>query len=274
MMLRNLSYLSLVSLVACTGSSDPLAEDKQVGGWANASSAVGVFSIGYEPLAYTDGKHQFEDPACPVTNDDGTTVTIRGGCTDIKGTMWSGTATVVRDGTARRITLESYGNDAFLGMQRTSGSFDVIATDGGAHMFDVDVHRPDGIETTIRYTGTVTGGYDSRTVWNGGGRITREGITINSGTVDAVTVDQVRDNAVCGSQAASGTTTMTSDEHEVVIAYDGATDCDADAKAHWMRDGKDMGMIDGISCSAGGGRAGFGAIVLALACVLRRRKRG
>jgi len=76
---------------------------------------------------------------------------------------------------------------------------------------------------------------------------------------------------VCAGQGASGTTKLTSNGHEVVIAYDGATDCDADAAAHWSRDGEDMGVIKGISCSTGGG-AGFGLIGVALAFVLRRRR--
>jgi MYXO-CTERM domain-containing protein len=229
-----------------------------------------VFAIGYEPLGFADGAHQFADPACPITSDDGTTATIRGGCTDSKGTTWAGTATVVRDGNARHITFDSYGNDAFGGMERTSGNFDVIEADP-VRTFDVDVHRVGGIETTISYSGTVTGAYQGRTVWNGSGHISRDGITINSGSIDAVTVDEVRDDAVCAGQGASGTTTMTSDAHEVVIAYDGATDCDPDAAAHWTRDGKEMGTITGISCSTGGG-SGFGAIVFALALVLRRRR--
>jgi MYXO-CTERM domain-containing protein len=268
MTLRNLLLLCPVSLVGCTGG-DPLSRDKDVAGWANASSALGVFAIGYEPLGFADGAYQFEDPACPVTSDDGTTVTIRGDCTDNKGTTWSGTATLVRDGTARGITFDGYGNDAILGMQRTSGRFDVSEADG-AHAFDVDVQSTGGIKTAISYTGTVTGGYQGRTVWNGSGSISRDGITINSGSVDAVTADEVRDDAVCAGQGASGTTKLTSNEHEVVIAYDGATDCDPDAAAHWTRDGQDMGTIKGISCSTANG-TGFGAIAFALAFVLRRR---
>jgi uncharacterized protein (TIGR03382 family) len=262
--------LWLVVLVGC-GGGDPLSEDEHVAGWANASSALGVFSVGYEPIGFADGKAPFEDPACPVTTDDGTTVTIQGGCMSNKGVTWAGTATLVRDGGARHVTFDHYGNDGFVGMVKMSGRFDVTPIDGGAHMFDVDVQRSGGIETTIRYTGTVSGSYDGRTVWNGAGRITREGITINSGAIDAVTVNEVWDNAVCGGQGASGTTKLTSDAHEVVITYDGATDCDPDEAARWTRDGEDMGMIKGITCNAGGS-SGLGMIAFALVLVLRRRR--
>ena len=270
MTLRNLSLLCLVSLVGCT-DGDPLSESEDVAGWANTSSALGVFAIGYEPLGFADGAHQFNDPACPITSDDGTTVTIRGGCTDSKGTRWTGTATLVRDGSARHITFDGYGNDALVGMERTSGRFDVTEIDSSTHRFDVDVQRSSGIETAIRYSGAVKGAYQGRTVWNGSGRISRDGVTINSGSIDAVTVDEVRDDAVCAGQGASGTTKLTSDAHDVVIAYDGATDCDPDAAAHWTRDGEDMGVIKGISCSTGSG-SGFAAIGFAVVLLLRRRR--
>ena len=272
MTLRKIPLLYLVSLVVGCTNGDPLSEDKHVAGWANASSALGVFSLGYEPLGFADGVQHFDDPACPVTSDDGTTVTIHGGCTDSKGTKWAGTAKLVRDGSARHITFDGYGNDAFLGMATTSGRFDVTETAANVHAFDVDITRSGGIEETIRYTGSVTGDYQGRTVWNGSGHIERDGITINSGSVDAVTVDEVRDDAVCAGQGESGTTKMTSDAHEITIAYDGATDCDADAAARWTRDGEDMGTIKGISCSTGNG-AGFALIGAALALVLRRRRR-
>jgi MYXO-CTERM domain-containing protein len=271
MTLHNALLLYASLLGACIDHPDPLTEDEHVAGWANSASALGVFSIGYEPLGFADGQHQFQDAACPVTADDGTTVTIRGGCADSKGVTWAGTATLVRDGSVRRITFDGYGNDALLGMVRTVGRFDVRAGDNGVHTFDVDVSRTGGIETRIRYTGSVSGSYKGRTVWNGSGRITREGITIHSGTIDAVTVDAVRDDAICAGQGASGTTTMTSEAHEVVITYDGASDCDPDEAARYARDGEDRGTITGITCASGGGY-GWGMIFVALALTLRRRK--
>ena len=271
MRLDNVLWLCAALLAGCMGGGDPLSEDEHVAGWANTASALGVFAVGYEPIGFADGQDQFDDPACPVTTDDGTTVTVRGGCTDNTGVKWVGLATLVRDGTARHVTFDGYGNDAFLGMVRTSGRFDVTDAGGDVHQFDVDVHRSGGIETTIRYTGSVAGSYQGRTVWNGAGRITRDGITINSGTIDAATVDEVRDDAVCAGQGASGSTTLTSEAHEVVITYDGATACDPDNAAQWARDGEDRGTIKGITCAAGGG-AGSGMIVIALALVLRRRR--
>ena len=248
-----------------------MSEDEHVAGWANTASALGVFAHGYEPIGFADGKAPFEDPACPITSDDGTTVTLRGGCTNRKGVEWAGTATLVRAGGARHVTFERYGNDAFGGLVLTTGRFDVMPIDGGAHMFDVDIRRTGGIHTTIRYTGTISGGYEGRTVWNGAGRITRDGITINSGTIDALTVDQAWDNAVCSGQGLSGTTKLTSDTHDVVITYDGATDCDTDEAARWTRDGEDMGTIKGITCAAGA-PSGIGMILFALVWVLRRRR--
>src|SRR5215510_10449339 len=89
---RNSLSLCLVVLVACT-NGDPPSENEHVAGWANASSALGVFSVGHEPIGFADGQAPVADPACPVTTDNGTTVTIQGGCMNSKGVTWAGTAT-------------------------------------------------------------------------------------------------------------------------------------------------------------------------------------
>ena len=61
----------VLALVGC--QHDPLSDPAQIAAWANAASALGVFTHGYEPLAFADGQLSFADPECPVTSDDGTT---------------------------------------------------------------------------------------------------------------------------------------------------------------------------------------------------------
>jgi uncharacterized protein (TIGR03382 family) len=269
--MRTLSILIVLAVAGC--HDDPLSKAGNIAGWANASSALGVFTTGYEPLAFAAGQAPYADPACPATTDDGTTVTITGGCVDIAGVEWFGVATVVRGAGGRLdLTLDGHGNDAFGGPARATGTFLVEELAADHHAFDVDLVQRGGITTTVRYTGDVVGGLTGPTTWNGSGTISREGDFFDSGTVEAVTVDQLRDGALCPGEGVSGRTTMTSDEHTVVIEYDGATACDDADAARWSRDGEDQGTIDGVTCSAGG-RGGPGAAALvALAVVLARRR--
>jgi uncharacterized protein (TIGR03382 family) len=261
----------IVVLAGC--HADPLSPDENIAGWANTASALGVFTTGYEPLAFAVGDAQFADPSCPATADDGTTVTITGGCVDTGGVAWSGSATVVRGaGGALTLTLDAYGNDAFLGPERTTGTFAVVELAADHHAFEVDLVRSGGLTTTIAYSGTVRGDASGPTIWNGAGTISRRGDYFDGGTVEAATVDQLRDDAICPGEGISGRTTMTSAEHAVVIEYDGATDCDAADSARWSRDGVDQGTIEGITCSAGD-PGGLGALAVVLVALGRRRRR-
>ena len=261
--------------LGCGG--DPLAEDKHIVGWATSASALGVFAIGYEPLAFTDGGYQFPDPACPTHTDDGTTVVISGGCSASNDLTWTGSATVVRGAqNARTITFSDFGNDAFGGETRTDGTITVTEMSADMHAFVVDVDRSGGLSSSIMYSGTVRGGFQGATTWNGSGTVSRSGQTINSGEVEAATVNQVRDSAICSGEPLSGTTTLNSDGHTVVITYDGATDCTDKHTARWSRDGQDMGALEGVTCAAGrSGGTGLLLVLLAVAfcCVSRRKSR-
>jgi hypothetical protein len=170
------------------------------------------------------------------------------------------------------VTFDGYGNDAFVGPERTTGTFNVQQQATDRHSFEAHVTRRGGVTTEIDYVGSVTGGYTGPTTWNGSGSITRNGDFFDGGTVEAETVDQLRDNAICNGEGISGRTTMTSAEHVVVIEYDGATACDDRDAARWSRDGEDRGTIDGITCSAGGA-GGYGALVVVVALLTRRGAR-
>lgn len=243
------AWLAILAGSGCGG--DPLERNKDIAGWANASSAFGVFVIGYEPLGFADGQVVFEDAACPATSDDGTTATITGNCVDSKNVEWKGSASVVRAPSgARNITLTDFAKIPDPNFaQTTTGTIEITQLAVDRHRFTVDVTQDGGIDTAIIYTGTVVGGYQGPTVWNGSGTIDREGIVINSGQVEAVTVDELRDDTICAGQSVSGTTTLESADHTVVIMYDGQTDCDDRQSARWSRDGKDQGLVEGVSCA-------------------------
>ncbi len=259
--------------LAC-GGGDPLEEGDDVAGWANSASAFGVYTLAHEPLGVANDAFQFNDAACPATSDDGTTVVITGGCEDSEGRAWDGEVSVVRRDQGWSLTFDHFGDDRFGGMARVTGSFEVDRQAADLHSFEADLDRDGGIESNIAYSGTVTGGYQGPTVWNGSGSVSRDGVTINSGSVDAETVDQVRDNDVCAGEGVSGTTTMTSAEHTVVVSYDGDTDCDDQDSARWSLDGEDQGLVTGVTCSAGGGAGGpAAALLLLLAAVYLGRRR-
>jgi hypothetical protein len=267
---------SLVPLLAACGADKEFepappfnhVEDVQV--WANSASAVGVYVHAYKPIGAADGQPMFPDPLCPATSDDGTTLTITGGCTDAEENEWTGTATVVRDGDDRTLTLDGFGGD--------DGSVTLRRLDATTHEFEAEFVS--GGVTTISYTGTVEGGYTGPTRWNGSGTVSRDGVLPPNGSVEATTADQLVDNVVCAGQAVSGSTTLHARGDTAVVTYDGATDCDADQNARLSVNGKDRGLISGISCSLAApgakGAAGLpaGALVLAAFFVrLRRRQR-
>ncbi len=267
---------ALVALTASACNGSAFDDPDHAGTWANAASAVGVFAECYVPLAFADGRAPFSDPSCPVTHDDGTTVTIEGGCTASDGFDYHGTVTVVRSGPdARTVTFDDYGTSGSLGDSRLTGTCAVHAAPGGAHAFEVDLVDEGGETTTYQYAGTVAGTYDTPTVWNGTGTVERRGLAAPRGVVEAETVDERLDDAVCSGQATSGQTTLRSGGHVAVITYDGATDCDEAKAARLSVDGEDRGLVEGITCAV---RPGAGspwplAVMVALGAVLVRRRR-
>lgn len=240
-------------------------EDIQV--WATSASAVAVYSNVYEIFGVADGHLTFPDSSCPMTSDDGTTLTVSGGCTDGSDREWSGEATVTRDGDESSVVLDDFnGNDGSVSRRFTAPSF-----------YEFEAELVIGGVTTISYSGSVEGDYVGASTWNGSGRVEREGYLPPNGEVEATTADQVVNDDLCSGQPVSGSTTLQAQGDTAVITYDGATDCDADANARLSVNGKDRGLVAGINCSAGrpgtrGSRAPFVIFALGL-CVLRLRSR-
>ena len=92
MTLRTWTIATAALVTLASGcSTDPLDEAQWSGTWATTGSAVAIYSHVYDPIGRTDGHVTFPDAACPTVSDDGTTLTITGGCTDSTGTEWRGT---------------------------------------------------------------------------------------------------------------------------------------------------------------------------------------
>lgn len=244
----------------------PFRNEEDVQVWATNASAVAVYSNAYEPIAVADGQATFSDPECPVTSDDGTTLTISGGCTDAGGKEWTGEATVTREGDDRTLEFDDFDGKV--------GTVTLRLTAPSAHEFDVDLVI--GSVTTITYSGTIEGDYDGPTLWNGSGRVEREGYFSPTGVVEATTADQVVDDAVCSGQPVSGSTTLHAHGDTAVVTYDGATDCDPDQNARLSVNGKDRGLVSGISCAMRSGTrrsSSFPFGLFALTILLARSRR-
>jgi hypothetical protein len=241
------------------------AEDVSV--WATAASAVGVYQHVYQPIAIADGEQSFSDPECPVVEDDGTTWTATGGCTTSEDEEVEGSVTIVRDGASRSLTFD--------GFEGKHGTFELREVEAGRYEFDADFDV--GGFTFIEYMGSVQGGYDERTLWNGSGTIKRDGFIPPNGEVEASTIDEVVDNDVCAGQPVSGRTILKSGEDTAEITYDGEADCDDEKQALLTVNDEDRGYVSDITCSVGapggGSRGALGTLLLALAAPLARRAR-
>jgi hypothetical protein len=272
---HRLSIVLLLSLAACR-DGDPSIEAEHAAVWANAGSALGVYTNLHVPVAFTLGEHEFADPTCPVTGDNGVTATITGGCTDSEGKRFEGSMRITRVDGPRDLDLSytDYGSGEG-DIVRTSGTASVRQTGTDLYAYEANLVVDGGATVDITYSGTVSGDYGQATLWNGTGTITRTGFP-PEGTAAVETVDQLVDDSVCSGQSVSGETTIEVDGHTIVITYDGESDCDEANAARWSLDGKDQGLVEGITCAVtpGGGRAGAGLFVLALlACARARRSR-
>jgi hypothetical protein len=283
------SALALCALSGCGSDHDPFAAPppaaagessletpENVRTWANSVSALGLYLYLYRPIAVADGEQTFDDPSCPVTEDDGTTLSLSGGCTDTSGQAWLGTASVTRSANGdRSLKLDDFGTQAKGKQPSTAeGEGHVRRIDDDNHDFSLDLVNEGDVRTTIAYEGHVTGGYDTRTVWSGSGTVTREGSLPPVGTVDVTTTGEVVDEAVCRSEPSSGNTTIHSGDETVVVTY-----CNQDQAASYSYNGVPKGEITGITCAVLPGRSPSGApswVLLALASALglRRRRHG
>jgi MYXO-CTERM domain-containing protein len=272
---RRLAPISLVLvLAACSNRVDP----EDVPTWANAGSALGVYTHLHTPVGFALGEASFGDPACPVTDDDGTTVRITGGCTDSEGKHFEGEIVITRVDGPRDLdlTFSDYGSgedeDA---LARTTGTASVRQLDGSAYSYDVELVNDGLAKLDIDYSGTIVGDFGQPTVFNGSGRLIRSGFGPN-GTAEVSTVDQLVDDDVCSGQSVSGETTIEVDGHVIVVTYDGETDCDEDHAARWSLDGKDQGLVEGITCAVdSSGRASdllWALMLLGLGAARSRRR--
>ena len=276
-MRRITAGIALVVLSSCTGPGDPFADAEETARWANAASAVGAWTRVHDPVAIALGEHSYADPECPVVEDDGTTMTVTGDCTDSEGEIWTGELIVTRrGGRDLDLSFEDFGHgDDEMFIATTDGEASVREVGTDRYEYELDLVTDSGVVTITEYSGSVEGDFGAPTTWNGSGKIRREGILPPTGTIRAATEDQRLDDSICGNQAVSGTTTLMDNGHTAVIEYDGKDDCDEEQAAKWSVDGTDRGKIEGISCAVTGDTRTGPALCSLLLVVfgLRRRRR-
>lgn len=255
-------------------------------------SAPQIFATGL--TGFAAGGVAGDVAACPKTTESETQTILEGGCTDEGGQTWHGKAISNANG----ITYDGFGftGEDPCGEGETApteltldGHATLSSTTGEVVSFSVELEltvvevdeetcAPTGASGAFDYDGTVvspSGNIDTEepSTWNGSGQVALDGF----GRVDVATVDEVVDDAICESEAISGETTVRSDSGgEVVIAYDGATDCDPESTVTWSLDGASQGEISGVSCSAGGKPASgqtLGLLGLIAGLALARRRR-
>jgi hypothetical protein len=228
-----------------------LAIPEQARIWANSASALAVYLHVYQPFAAADGHEPFSDSTCPEPSDDGTTLTLTGDCTDADGTEWVGSATVVRSQSGdRSLTLDDFGTVSDGAPDIRRGSAELRRNADDDHDFTLDISHQAGVSVIVSYSGNVVGDYGTRSVWNGSGSVTREGLAAPAGTIEATTADEVIDDEVCSGQPASGTTVLVDERGETaVITYDGSSDCDEDATASYSFDGQPGAPLSGVVCA-------------------------
>lgn len=248
----------------------------------SSASAPGVFISAALPLLTISADQlSGEEVTCPEIVVEGAVTTYTGGCTAEDGVEWFGVA--VSD-EATGVTYEDFGytraSEDCSGVMETlsfSGGIAVVESEGMTE-FDIDVviaieGAEDDCSTqsevqAIAYEGSqaVSG---EVTTWNGSGQYG----SLLHGVVEAATVDEVLHDAGCATEAESGTTTLSSGANEVVITYDGATDCAENSTVTWTLNGEEQGELEGVACSSRGGPMGGALLVLAgLVGALRRRR--
>lgn len=248
------------------------SESDEVHTWVTAASAPAVYWQVHEPIEVGLGQGTAGDGMCPAVSDDGTTITLEGECSTSDGGRRFGRAVITRGASEGdlSIALTGYGGSTDLGDVRMTGTATVERMSADEHAFEVMIAVDALTDTTYDYAGTVRGGFEGPTTWNGTGTLVRDGFA-PTGQITASTVDEVLDGSMCNGQPLSGRTTIQRGTRTDVITYDGASDCDEARSARWTADGVDRGLLADIACAASPGRRAPPSILFVMAAPLAVR---
>ena len=256
------------------------------------ASAANLFLIGSSLLFILET----DDDTCPTIVEDvvNNVTTVTGGCTDTSGRTYAGTATFELDKYAGtqpvglRVDYDAFVVETEEPCDAGGTLVDSLTLDGtwvedlSTGGFDLDLVMDGFVLDTEACTATAQsllavygGNSNQRQVPNGPWSFAGSGRVGSSlfGQVEAETVDEIVDSSVCSSEAASGTTTLTSGGNTAVITYDGATDCDPESTVTWSLNGTDQGELEGVACATGSTAPLGGLLLLTGALAFARRRR-
>jgi hypothetical protein len=263
-----------LALMVLGCGSDPLFEPDHIRTWATTGSALAVYAHAHQPVGVAQGELHFADANCPQVNEADGVLSIDGDCRDTNGTHYEGRIEVTRiaDGD---LDLEfhdwgNFGDPDFA--TRASGTFELRRRGESLHDFSASLDVRGGMTTTLRYDGSVSGGYDGRTVWNGAGTVERDGLVEPTGRMRVETRDQVRDIDVCSNQPLSGETLIDGGSDVAIVTYDGESACDDDQAVRLTVNGRHRGMLIGVGCAVRRGTSGSAAWSLPLLLLLLLRR--
>jgi hypothetical protein len=270
-------------LTPATLTDDPASATE----WAQMASAPNAYAFGSALVSAADLAIQL-GATCPTLTEESGTKTYEGGCSDGDDT-WMGRAVSSEGASGGSIVYEGFGSSSMQDCSGTmvpttnvfdgsvsysgnavsrSGSFDVDVRSAGQGVNETTCEATD-VTLAVDYHGSIRGAGDAST-WGGSGRI---GNSLQV-YVQVSTDDELIDDTICGDEAVSGTTTIRSGTHTIVITYDGMTDCDMESTVQWSFDGQPRGELSGVQCAVGrrGSPAGAGWALLAVALFLACRR--
>ena len=231
-------------VVGCAGLFDDTGD---VQTWALAASPSNMYARALGPISIARGWTTLADPSCPTTFWDGQysyRLNIVGGCSESGGRQWVGSVSVSADYLGANVTFDSFGN--FAGTEPRallSGKIALLYTRRDPHVFKAHFVELGDTAATFHFEGEVEASFDGPSLWNGTGRVERDGPVDPSGQIIIQTIDELIDDSVCPGQPLSGQQKLESEGQVAIIDYDGATDCDAAQTAQLAVDGEARGAI-------------------------------
>ena len=266
-----------------------LTDPDAVRGMANGVSAAKVYEAMFALAVFVPTD---TTSPCPTLVEDKVagTAEATGGCTDGDGAEWIGTVkTTSIPKSSYTIEALGWGFSSLVPCDSGAATSESVEYTGVAVFPDgetgpfsaelgITVTTADPVSCTtstattsyVSYSGTLNPPpKGANYLFSGSGRYGNDVF----GKAEGSTTAELIDDSVCGTEAMSGNTTITSVANTVVVTYDGSTDCDPTSTVTWTLDGTAQGELDGVTCNTAAGGGGALAVgVFSLLLAVRRRR--